>query len=163
MLAILSLLGVCDLGLGAPVLAPSCTVALDALDPIGGIRFVTNYRSTPEIIWTCIVTTCLCTWVSMHPDIVGYNSKIRHRFSQRVLMFLVAFIAPEFTLLFAAAQWKIAQDIVRKFGKRKSLRSRLKIGFGNFIVRGLGEERAGKIGIKKHDEDDGMCLYNINL
>ena len=149
MLAVLFFLGASSLiGLGAPVVAPS-SAAFDALEPIDGIRFVTNYRSTPRIIWTCIVTTFLCTWVSIHPDIVGYNSKARQRILLRVLMFLVTFTTPELTLLFAAAQWMIAHDIVRKFGGRKSLWARLRTRLGNLVVRVLGEKIAKKIDLRR--------------
>jgi hypothetical protein len=164
MLAILSLLGVCNLGLGAPVPASSCGFDFDALDPAGGRYFVTNYRSTPEIIWTCLVTTSLCTWVSMHPDIVGYNSKPRHRISHRFFMFLWAITAPEIMLLFAAAQWRVAHDIVRKFGRRRSFGSRLRTGFENLVVKTFGEDLARKIGIIPYDgQNDGMCFYNSSV
>jgi hypothetical protein len=70
-------------------------------------------------------------------------------------MFVVAFVAPELTLLFAAAQWKIAHDIVCKFGKRKSLEARA----WNFISRDL-DNGARKQGQTCHEaHDNGMCLF----
>ncbi|KAJ2913803.1 hypothetical protein MD484_g6616, partial [Candolleomyces efflorescens] len=152
MLGLLSLLSLCRLVLGAPALPPSCPFSFDIPDPAGGIHYVTNYRSTPQIIWTCLVTTCLCTWVSMHPDILGYNYSGKDRIRRRVLMFLVAFVAPEVTLLFAAAQWKIAHDIIRKLDHRMLPETRAK----NFVMKILsnGTQKEGHNCLGIHDVHD---------
>ncbi|KAJ2918337.1 hypothetical protein MD484_g2119, partial [Candolleomyces efflorescens] len=117
MLLILSLLSAIYLkGSCAPVLPTSSS---ETFDTNGDIRFITNYRSTPGIIWTCFATTLLCTWVSIHPDIVGYNSSKWERFKARFRWFLLALFAPELALVWAAFQWKLANDIAHHFGKHR--------------------------------------------
>ncbi|RXW20433.1 hypothetical protein EST38_g5430 [Candolleomyces aberdarensis] len=150
---ILSLLSICNPGFGAPV-QPSSTSSFDTSDTSGEIRFVTNYRSTPEIIWTCLITTLLCTWVSMHPDIVGYNSTRWQRIKARMLWFLVAFIAPELALIYALYQWRVADYVAYKIGGRKTFRTRTAIRIKNLTVALVGERLSAWLKIKREDDDD---------
>ncbi|KAJ2930161.1 hypothetical protein H1R20_g6942, partial [Candolleomyces eurysporus] len=153
MLAIVfSLLSGCELSLGAPFPAPS----IDLLAPRDEILFATNYRSTPEIIWTCLITTFLCTWVSMHPDIVGYNSTRWQRLRARITMFLVAFSAPEIPLLAALREWMLANYIADKIGKREGIRRRIVQRMRNLFAAILRERLAKKMGLERTvDRDDG--------
>ncbi|RXW20437.1 hypothetical protein EST38_g5428 [Candolleomyces aberdarensis] len=106
-------------GLAAPFPTPS-NPYVEPLGPRDEPRFLTNYRSTPEIIWTCLITTFLCTWVSMHPNVVGYGSTRWQRLGRQTKMFLVAFVAPEIPLLSALQQCIIARHIVNRMNKRRS-------------------------------------------
>ncbi|KAJ2930158.1 hypothetical protein H1R20_g6941, partial [Candolleomyces eurysporus] len=115
--ATLFLLSCGKLGLAAPFPTPS-NPYVDPLEPRDEIRFITNYRSTPEIIWTCIITTFLCAWVSVHPNIVGYNSSLWQRLYARLISFLRAFAAPELPLLAALQQWMLATYIADKMNER---------------------------------------------
>ncbi|KAJ2935010.1 hypothetical protein H1R20_g2116, partial [Candolleomyces eurysporus] len=153
----LSLLSCCHFGFGAPFTASSDT-SVDLLDPNVNVLFITNYRSTPEIVWTCLITTFLCTWVSMHPDIAGYNSTRWQRLRQRITMFVLAFVVPEVALLGALRQWVLANDLVCKIGKREGIGRRMKAkfgsftaGLGNLVVKIFGERIASKLGIQQKD------------
>ncbi|KAJ2918288.1 hypothetical protein MD484_g2121, partial [Candolleomyces efflorescens] len=105
------------LGLGVPI-PTTFNPHLDLLEARDEIRLVTNYRSTTEIIWTCLSTTLFCTWVSEHPDIVGWKSTRWQRFLARSKRFLLAFVAPEQALLRALKQWMRAKHIANTMNER---------------------------------------------
>lgn len=153
MLAIVFSLLVCDLGLGAPFPAPSD----DPLVPGDQIYFNTNYRSTPQIIWTCIVTTFLCTWVSLHPNIIGYNSTWSQRFSDRLTGFIVAFAVPEIVFSKAVTEWVEASYIADRISNRERFMRRLLGTMKHAFAAILSESFAKRLGIER--KKDGMCLF----
>jgi hypothetical protein len=114
LVTVLSLLSFGGFVLGAPFPSPSnvIIIPLSSRDEL----VTSRYRSTPEIIWTCLVTTFLCTWVSMHPNIAGYNANWRRSFLPRFRMWLGAFAAPEFPLCIALMQWMGAKKIAAEIG-----------------------------------------------
>ena len=71
----------------------------------------TNYRSTPEIIWTCLATTFICTWVSVHPNAPSLEEPGYVIFRRRVFLMSIALLAPELMVLWAFKQWKGAKMI----------------------------------------------------
>ncbi|TEB27261.1 hypothetical protein FA13DRAFT_1580503, partial [Coprinellus micaceus] len=62
-------------------------------------------RSTTDILWTCLLTIFACTWISVHPNVVGYQSTWRQIFRARVELMLWAVFAPELIVVFAFRQW----------------------------------------------------------
>lgn len=71
----------------------------------------TNYRSTSDIIWSCIATVFACTWVSVHPNLLSYDTKPAQRFKHRLSLLLWALAAPEFLVIYAYRQWLGSCDI----------------------------------------------------
>src|SRR5258705_9876175 len=66
-------------------------------------------RSLYKIVWSCVLTTIICAWVSVHPNVPpsGYWKGLW----QRVQMMIWAIIAPELILAWAVRQWFGAWEI----------------------------------------------------
>ncbi|KAH6897620.1 hypothetical protein BKA70DRAFT_752266 [Coprinopsis sp. MPI-PUGE-AT-0042] len=77
------------------------------------ILFNTNYRSTTDIVWSCIVTIFACTWLSVHPNVSGTDTAWKRRMMHRISLMLWGIAAPEFLVIFAYRQWKGSRDITR--------------------------------------------------
>ncbi|KAH6914520.1 hypothetical protein BKA70DRAFT_1421286 [Coprinopsis sp. MPI-PUGE-AT-0042] len=85
--------------------------------PSTEIPFNTNYRSTTDIVWSCVVTVFACTWLSVHPNISGANTTWKQRMRRRLFLMLWGIAAPEFLVIFAYRQWRGSRDITRTFRK----------------------------------------------
>jgi len=62
-------------------------------------------RTIWDIIWSCIVTTFACSWVSVHPNM---PKPYEHWFKvnmRRVEVLFSAIVAPEMILYWATRQW----------------------------------------------------------
>jgi len=66
-------------------------------------------RSLYKIVWSCISTTIICAWVSVHPNVPpsGYWKGLW----RRVKMMIWTIIAPELILAWAVRQWFAAWEI----------------------------------------------------
>jgi hypothetical protein len=66
-------------------------------------------RSLYKIVWSCVLTTIICAWVSVHPNVPpsGYWKGLW----QRVKMMIWTIIAPELILAWAVRQWFAAWEI----------------------------------------------------
>jgi len=66
-------------------------------------------RSLYKIIWSCLSTTIICAWVSVHPNVPpsGYWKGLW----RRVKMMIWTIIAPELILAWAVRQWFAAWEI----------------------------------------------------
>jgi hypothetical protein len=86
-----------------------------------------NCRTIWSIIWSCFLTIFLCTWVSLHPNIViardtrgmGWFKKLvvypLHGFMKNKLpQLLCALLAPEYILAWAIRQYLSAGEIKQK-------------------------------------------------
>ncbi|KAF7369918.1 hypothetical protein MSAN_00621300 [Mycena sanguinolenta] len=73
-----------------------------------------NSRTLFRIVWGCLATIFACTWVSVHPNVPPPNQSRLRLFWQRLKMMLIAMIAPEIIVGFAARQyfgsWELAND-----------------------------------------------------
>ncbi|KAJ7700317.1 hypothetical protein B0H17DRAFT_853140, partial [Mycena rosella] len=88
-----------------------------------------------DIVWGCLTTIFACTWVSVHPNVPPPNQSLLSLLWQRLKMMLVAVIAPELMVCFAARQFVTA----RWFSKSKNSGSQSPTGFffsmGGFVSR----------------------------
>ncbi len=66
-------------------------------------------RSLYKIVWSCVSTTIICAWVSVHPNVPpsGYWKGLW----RRVQMMIWTIIAPELILAWAVRQWFAAWEI----------------------------------------------------
>ena len=66
-------------------------------------------RSLYKILWSCVLTTIICAWVSVHPNVPpsGYWKGLW----RRVKMMIWTIIAPELILAWAVRQWFAAWEI----------------------------------------------------
>lgn len=74
-----------------------------------------NGRGTFDILWSCLFTIFLCTWVSLHLNVPSMHETYRHQFSRKLRWMLQAIIAPEFVLVLAAGQKVEANRSVQDF------------------------------------------------
>lgn len=73
-------------------------------------------RTVWDILWSCLTTIFICTWVAMHPDIpdVDTNMGIFRRHLQLMVLVL---IAPEQVVLMAMRQRYTARAIEKSKSK----------------------------------------------
>ncbi|KAJ6509807.1 hypothetical protein DFH09DRAFT_1374632 [Mycena vulgaris] len=84
-------------------------VSVDSCDDIN------NCRRLFDIIWGCLTTIFACTWVSVHPNVPPPGQSWLARLWRRLRMMLMAVIAPEVMVGFAARQLLVAWRFSRKF------------------------------------------------
>jgi len=88
---------------------------------------INNCRTISGIVWSCLSTIFLCTWVSLHPNITiapdtrgmgGFKKSVVHPLlgfmKNKLPLFLCALIAPEYILAWAIRQYLSAGDIKQK-------------------------------------------------
>ena len=58
-------------------------------------------RSLFNIVWSCLITTFLCAWVSMHPRVPNFKGGNWERAGRKFGMFILHIFAPEYEISFA--------------------------------------------------------------
>jgi hypothetical protein len=87
--------------------SPEPPVLSDACDDIN------NCRKLFDIVWGCLATIFACNWVSVHPNVPPPRQSRLALFWRRLKMMLIAVLAPEIMVGFAARQFLTA----RRFSK----------------------------------------------
>ncbi|KAJ7910780.1 hypothetical protein B0H13DRAFT_596172 [Mycena leptocephala] len=77
---------------------------------------IDNCRKLFNIVWGCLATIFACTWVSVHPNVPAPNQSRLMLYWRRLKMMLIAVIAPELMVGFAARQFVAARILSREFG-----------------------------------------------
>ncbi|KAF8175518.1 hypothetical protein K438DRAFT_1979743 [Mycena galopus ATCC 62051] len=102
-----------------------------------------NCRTTWNIVWSCLATIFSCTWVAVHPNIPGpvntremsLTQRLRHALwqflSNRLLLFVIALLVPEYILAWAIRQHLEAHRIAREHED-----SNWTVTHGFFIIMG---------------------------
>ncbi|KAF8135356.1 hypothetical protein K438DRAFT_2123002 [Mycena galopus ATCC 62051] len=93
-----------------------------------------NCRAFFGIVWGCLTTIFACTWVSVHPNLPIPRQNWFRLFHRRLGMMLIAVIAPEIMVFFAARQFFFAREFSKKFGV--SLTHGFFFAMGGFVARG---------------------------
>jgi hypothetical protein len=88
-----------------------------------------SYRSIWSIVWSCLSTIFLCTWVALHPNVAfrpekpnaGWRERwiwepLRHFWSYKLALFMWALLIPEFILAWSIRQFLVAGKIQKKGG-----------------------------------------------
>ncbi|KAF8145784.1 hypothetical protein K438DRAFT_1690086, partial [Mycena galopus ATCC 62051] len=75
-----------------------------------------NCRTLFDIVWGCLTTIFACTWVSVHPNVPPPNQTRFGLFRRKLKMMLIAVVAPEIMVGFAARQFMIARHYSAAFG-----------------------------------------------
>ncbi|KAL8867670.1 MAG: hypothetical protein Q9174_005510 [Haloplaca sp. 1 TL-2023] len=99
-------------------------------------------RGTFDILWSCLFTIFLCTWVSLHLNVPAAHEKYRHQFARKMRWMLQAIMAPEFVLAFATGQKveakrsvELFKDLVLPSGRPKwTLRHGFYANMGGFVL-----------------------------
>ncbi|KAF7369927.1 hypothetical protein MSAN_00622200 [Mycena sanguinolenta] len=97
--------------IAAPLPRPSDTRATS-----DSCNDINNCRTLFSIVWGCLATIFACTWVSVHPNIPPPGQSWLQLFWRRLEMMLIAMIAPEVMVGFAARQRLGAHILSEKFG-----------------------------------------------
>ncbi|KAJ7117540.1 hypothetical protein C8R44DRAFT_559740, partial [Mycena epipterygia] len=66
-----------------------------------------------DIIWGCLTTIFACTWVSVHPNVPPPNQGQLSLLWRRLRVMLIAILAPEIMVGFAARQFMAARRFSR--------------------------------------------------
>ncbi|KIM20612.1 hypothetical protein M408DRAFT_307067 [Serendipita vermifera MAFF 305830] len=103
-----------------------------------------SQRSLANIVWSCLSTIFLCTWVAVHPNVHFRAEKQTERWTEKWLwdplleiatyklpLFLWALLVPEYILAWAARQY-IQAGVIREKGKLPGW----KRTHGHFMIMG---------------------------
>ena len=74
-------------------------------------------RTLWDIIWSCAATLFACTWTAIHPNIPGVNESYATIAFRRLFIMVVALIAPELILTWAARQFFSARKAAYEFNE----------------------------------------------
>ncbi|KAJ6533598.1 hypothetical protein B0H19DRAFT_965108 [Mycena capillaripes] len=96
---------------------------------------INSCRKLFDIVWGCLATIFAATWVSVHPNVPPPNQSRLALFWRRLNMMLVAIIAPELMVGFAARQFVTARWYSKEYNISKT--------HGFFISMGGFVSRAG--------------------
>lgn len=89
------------------------------------LAFDTNYRSTVEIVWSCLTVVFASSWLCVHPNVTGYKTTMWQRLRERLKLFALAVFAPELLAVFAFYQWRGCRKLYQSF---KEKADKLQIG-----------------------------------
>ncbi|KDR70350.1 hypothetical protein GALMADRAFT_1350210 [Galerina marginata CBS 339.88] len=78
-----------------------------------------NTRSNWDIVWSCLATIFVCTWVSVHPNIPALGEPWWRKSFRRMGLMFWSIIAPELILYWAAKQWAAAQKLATKYKEHR--------------------------------------------
>ena len=78
-------------------------------------------RTIWNIIWSSLATIFACTWVSIHPNIPAPEDSWGTKFARRVWITILALLAPELIVGWAARQWIFARRIAEANKGERSL------------------------------------------
>jgi hypothetical protein len=72
-------------------------------------------RTLWDIIWSCAVTLFACTWTAIHPNIPDVHEGKLAIISRRLFIMVIALIAPELIIAWAARQFFGARETAKVF------------------------------------------------
>lgn len=85
-------------------LPPSPSLFVAAIDSPACVDD-SSRRTIWDIIWSCLTTIFLCTWVSLHPGVPSPTFTRLRVTAVRILAVIISFLAPEWVVGTAAADW----------------------------------------------------------
>jgi hypothetical protein len=73
-------------------------------------------RALFSIVWSCLTTVFLCTWVAMHPDVPDGNETdwFYRLWTSRIHGLAVMLIAPEWFVIKASDDWASACGLIKR-------------------------------------------------
>ncbi|KIK53932.1 hypothetical protein GYMLUDRAFT_922704 [Collybiopsis luxurians FD-317 M1] len=72
---------------------------------------IDNCRTLFQIVWSCVSVLIACTWVSVHPNLRGPDDGSWEVFRRKIGLMIIALIAPEMLVFWAARQWYAARKL----------------------------------------------------
>ncbi|KAJ4500985.1 hypothetical protein C8R41DRAFT_807559 [Lentinula lateritia] len=92
----------------------SFTMLLSSADAGDSCDDIHHCRTFLQIFWSCISVLVACTWVSVHPNLPAPNEGFWRILWRKISLMIVALIAPEMLVLWAARQWYAARKLTRR-------------------------------------------------
>jgi hypothetical protein len=81
-------------------------------------------RTLWDILWSCVFTILLCTWVSVHPNIPSPHELWPKLAIRRVGLMLATLIAPELMVAWAVRQRNLAHKLAGMYKEGEAVDSR---------------------------------------
>ncbi|KIK53919.1 hypothetical protein GYMLUDRAFT_922503 [Collybiopsis luxurians FD-317 M1] len=72
---------------------------------------INDCRTLLQIVWSCVSVLIACTWVSVHPNVPGPDDNSWKVLRRKIGLMIIALIAPEMLVLWAARQWFAARKL----------------------------------------------------
>ena len=98
-----------------------------------------NNRGTLDILWSCLFTVFLCTWVMLCLNLPSPQESYWRTFLRKLRWMVLAIMGPEFVLAFAYGQWAAAKASVKGFAALNqpdwSLRHAFFANMGGFVLQ----------------------------
>ncbi|KIK53942.1 hypothetical protein GYMLUDRAFT_49114 [Collybiopsis luxurians FD-317 M1] len=76
---------------------------------------INDCRTLLQIVWSCISVLITCTWVSVHPNVPGPDDSSWKVLRRKIGLMIIALIAPEMLVLWAARQWFAARKLSERY------------------------------------------------
>ncbi|KIK51383.1 hypothetical protein GYMLUDRAFT_394703 [Collybiopsis luxurians FD-317 M1] len=76
---------------------------------------INNCRTLLQIIWSCVSVLIACTWASVHPNVPAPDEGSKKVFRRKIGLMIMALIAPEMLVLWAARQWFAAKKLSKGY------------------------------------------------
>ena len=78
-------------------------------------------RTHFDIVWSCVSTLFICTWVAIHPNIPPQGEGHIRSLWRRIKLMLWTLVVPELILIWAYRQWSAARYIAEYFQGRNDV------------------------------------------
>ena len=104
---------------------------------------VSAVRSVWDVLWSCLATTFVVTWVSVHPNVPFLEESSWSITKRRIFLMGLALLAPEVMIMWAFKQWRGAVMITDFVNRAKpedsctSANCRMDIGLDERINNSL--------------------------
>ena len=84
---------------------------------LGNHRIRTHF----DIVWSCVATLFICTWVAIHPNIPPRGEGHIRSLWRRIKLMLWTLVVPELILIWAYRQWSVVRYIAEYFQGRDEI------------------------------------------
>ena len=72
-------------------------------------------RKLSSLIWSCVTTVFLCTWVALHPDVPARGTRWVDRSNTRLFLMLRLLLAPEWQVQRIYKDWRFGCMYTARF------------------------------------------------
>jgi len=102
-------------GASIPVILDDVIDPRDSLQPGPAVVQTHKMRTRFDIVWSCVTTLFICTWVAIHPNIPPRGEGHLRSVWRRIKLMLCTLVVPELVVIWAYRQWAAARYISEYF------------------------------------------------
>ncbi|KDR72565.1 hypothetical protein GALMADRAFT_126164 [Galerina marginata CBS 339.88] len=133
-------LAVLLLSQGSTQAAPLSHLLRDSLLSRSDQCICPDQRTVWDILWNCLVTIFVCSWISVHPNLPAPGDSWGKVALRRLELMFWALISPEMIILWAMRQWFGARNLARLYrGKGWTKTHGYFIQMGGFMLYHRGQ------------------------